>query len=100
MNNYEVIVIGAGHAGIEASLACARLGIRIGRTPNAFTMPVADSVMGYILAEGRKASGILAEERGLFPNWEALEEAQWLYDHFVDHDVFSLLRREWLSQTK
>jgi tRNA uridine 5-carboxymethylaminomethyl modification enzyme len=26
MNNYDVIVIGAGHAGIEASLACARLG--------------------------------------------------------------------------
>jgi tRNA uridine 5-carboxymethylaminomethyl modification enzyme len=28
MNNYEVIVIGAGHAGIEASLACARLGVK------------------------------------------------------------------------
>ena len=26
MNNYEVIVIGAGHAGIEAALACARMG--------------------------------------------------------------------------
>ena len=28
MKNFEVIVIGAGHAGIEASLACARLGVR------------------------------------------------------------------------
>lgn len=28
MNNYDVIIIGAGHAGIEASLACARLGCR------------------------------------------------------------------------
>ena len=28
MDNFEVIVIGAGHAGIEASLACARLGIK------------------------------------------------------------------------
>ncbi len=26
MNNFDVIVIGAGHAGIEAGLACARLG--------------------------------------------------------------------------
>lgn len=32
----------------------ARLGIKIGRTPNAFTMPVADSVMGYILAFARR----------------------------------------------
>ena len=26
--NYDVIVVGAGHAGIEASLACARMGVR------------------------------------------------------------------------
>ncbi len=34
--------------------ACARLGIKIGRTPNAFTLPVADSVIGYILAFARR----------------------------------------------
>lgn len=34
--------------------AAFRLGIKIGRTPNAFTMPVADSVMGYILAFARR----------------------------------------------
>jgi len=28
MNNFDVIVIGAGHAGIEAGLACARLGVK------------------------------------------------------------------------
>ncbi|MCX5693555.1 MAG: tRNA uridine-5-carboxymethylaminomethyl(34) synthesis enzyme MnmG [Candidatus Omnitrophica bacterium] len=28
MDNFEVIVIGAGHAGIEASLACTRLGLK------------------------------------------------------------------------
>lgn len=27
MKNYDVIVVGAGHAGIEASLACARIGV-------------------------------------------------------------------------
>lgn len=30
--------------------AAARLGIKIGNTPNAFTLPVADTVMGYMLA--------------------------------------------------
>jgi D-3-phosphoglycerate dehydrogenase / 2-oxoglutarate reductase len=34
--------------------AAARLGIGIGRTLNAFTLPVADSVMGYILAFARR----------------------------------------------
>ena len=34
--------------------ACARLGIRLYRTANAFTTPVADSVMGYILAFARR----------------------------------------------
>jgi len=34
--------------------ACARLGVQIKNTPNAFTLPVADSVMGYILAFARK----------------------------------------------
>jgi D-3-phosphoglycerate dehydrogenase len=34
--------------------AAARLGIEIRRTPNAFTLPVADTVMGYILAFARR----------------------------------------------
>ena len=33
--------------------ACARLDVKIGNTPNAFTLPVADTVMGYILAFAR-----------------------------------------------
>ena len=28
MHNFDIIVIGAGHAGIEASLACARMGVK------------------------------------------------------------------------
>jgi D-3-phosphoglycerate dehydrogenase len=34
--------------------AAARLGIKIYRTPNAFTTPVADSVLGYMLAFSRR----------------------------------------------
>ena len=34
--------------------AAARLGIHIGNTPNAFTLPVADTVLGYMLAFARR----------------------------------------------
>lgn len=34
--------------------AAARLGIRVCNTPNAFTLPVADTVMGYMLAFARR----------------------------------------------
>ncbi len=34
--------------------ACERLGIRVCNTPNAFTLPVADSVLGYVLAFARR----------------------------------------------
>jgi len=44
---------GTGVDSIDAE-ACARLGILLGRTPNAFTLPVSDSVMGYILAFARR----------------------------------------------
>lgn len=49
-------VISKWGTGIDSidSQAAARLGIRIYRTPNAFTLPVADSVMGYILAFARR----------------------------------------------
>jgi D-3-phosphoglycerate dehydrogenase len=43
---------GTGVDSIHAE-TCARLGIKLGRTPNAFTLPVADTVMGYILAFSR-----------------------------------------------
>ncbi|HEX8990163.1 MAG TPA: phosphoglycerate dehydrogenase [Anaerolineales bacterium] len=44
---------GTGVDSIDAS-ACARLGIQLWRTPNAFTAAVADSVMGYLLAFVRR----------------------------------------------
>ena len=44
---------GTGIDSIDAS-ACARLDIKLCRTTNAFTLPVADSVMGYLLAFARR----------------------------------------------
>lgn len=43
---------GTGTDSIDRA-ACERLGVRLMNTPNAFTQPVADSVMGYILAFSR-----------------------------------------------
>jgi D-3-phosphoglycerate dehydrogenase len=49
-------VISKWGTGIDSidSEAAARLGIRVCRTPNAFTLPVADTVLGYILAFARR----------------------------------------------
>jgi D-3-phosphoglycerate dehydrogenase / 2-oxoglutarate reductase len=44
---------GTGVDSIHAE-TCSRLGIKLGRTPNAFTLPVADTVMGYILSFSRR----------------------------------------------
>jgi D-3-phosphoglycerate dehydrogenase / 2-oxoglutarate reductase len=43
---------GTGIDSIDAE-AAARLGVQVSRTPNAFTIPVADSVLGYILSFAR-----------------------------------------------
>src|SRR5512133_1525511 len=44
---------GTGIDSIDAE-ACSRLGVKLHRTLNAFTQPVADAVMGYILAFARR----------------------------------------------
>jgi D-3-phosphoglycerate dehydrogenase len=44
---------GTGIDSIDAA-ACARLGVKLCRTTNAFTLPVADTVMGYLLAFARR----------------------------------------------
>jgi len=44
---------GTGVDSIDAG-ACERLGIKLFRTPNAFTIPVADTVLGYMLAFARQ----------------------------------------------
>lgn len=49
-------VISKWGTGIDSidKAACADIGIKLLNTPNAFTLPVADSVMGYILAFARQ----------------------------------------------
>lgn len=49
-------VISKWGTGVDSidSQACERLGIKLYRTPNAFTTPVADSVLGYLLAFARR----------------------------------------------
>jgi D-3-phosphoglycerate dehydrogenase len=44
---------GTGIDSIDAE-ACSRYGVKIGRTLNAFTTPVADTVLGYMLAFARR----------------------------------------------
>jgi len=44
---------GTGIDSIDAEV-CSRYGIKIGRTLNAFTTPVADTVLGYLLAFSRR----------------------------------------------
>ncbi len=44
---------GTGIDSLDAE-TCSRYGVQIGRTPNAFTTPVADTVLGYMLAFSRR----------------------------------------------
>jgi D-3-phosphoglycerate dehydrogenase len=44
---------GTGIDSIDAE-ACSRYGVKVGRTLNAFTTPVADTVLGYMLAFSRR----------------------------------------------
>ncbi|MBM3126113.1 MAG: dihydrofolate reductase [Chloroflexi bacterium] len=55
---------GTGVDSIDAA-ACARLHIVLARTPNAFTTPVADTILGYMLAFARRGPWMdLAMKRG------------------------------------
>ncbi len=51
---------GTGVDSIHAD-TCSRLNIQLRRTPNAFTTPVADSVMGYMLAFARRQPWMSAQ---------------------------------------
>ncbi|MBV6402722.1 MAG: Hydroxypyruvate reductase [Anaerolineales bacterium] len=60
---------GTGIDSLDAS-ACLSHSVKIGRTPNAFTTPVADTVLGYMLAFARRQPWMDAEmKRG---KWEKI----------------------------
>jgi D-3-phosphoglycerate dehydrogenase / 2-oxoglutarate reductase len=60
---------GTGVDSIDAA-ACSRLNIILARTPNAFTTPVADTILGYILAFARRGPWMdAAMKRG---EWEKI----------------------------
>jgi D-3-phosphoglycerate dehydrogenase / 2-oxoglutarate reductase len=60
---------GTGVDSIDAE-ACSRLNIILSRTPNAFTIPVADTVLGYMLAFARRGPWMdAAMKRG---EWEKI----------------------------
>ena len=60
---------GTGIDSIDAS-ACSRYSIKIGRTPNAFTTPVADTVLGYMLAFARRQPWMDSEMKS--GKWEKI----------------------------
>ena len=60
---------GTGVDSIDAS-ACSRFEVKLGRTPNAFTTPVSDTVLGYMLAFARRGPWMdAAMKRG---EWEKI----------------------------
>lgn len=60
---------GTGVDSIDA-LACSHFGVKLGRTPNAFTTPVSDTVLGYMLAFARRGPWMdAAMKRG---EWEKI----------------------------
>jgi phosphoglycerate dehydrogenase-like enzyme len=57
---------GTGVDSISAE-ACAKFGVKLGRTPNAFTTPVTDTVLGYLLAFVRRQPWLdAAMKRGVW----------------------------------
>jgi len=50
-------------------------------------------------ATGNKKSQAIPERLG-FTNEGTLRQAEWLYDHFVDHFVYGLLKNEWNPSSK
>ena len=48
-------------------------------------------------ATGNTRSQAIPKRLG-FTHEGTLRESQWLYDHFIDHEIYSMLRRHWLEK--
>ena len=51
-----------------------------------------------VAAENQKSRSV--PERLCFVNEAKIRQAEWLYDHYVDHIVYGMLADEWKKQTK
>lgn len=71
-NTPRLKVVSKWGTGINSidTIAAARLGVMIGNTPNAFTLPVADTVLGYMLVFARQLVWVDREIRA--GRWEKL----------------------------
>jgi len=65
---------------------------------HAFTELKLNRVEIRCAVENRKSRAI--PERLGFRFEGTLREAQWLYDHFVEHALYGMLAREWHLQTE
>ncbi len=104
-NKYEVIVVGAGHAGCEAALACARMGCRtllltinhdsiawmpcnpaIGGSGKSQVIAEVDALGGEIAVNGEKALSqiqILNTSKGMALRSKRVQCDKWLYSQHM-----------------
>jgi ribosomal-protein-serine acetyltransferase len=62
----------------------------------AFTVLKLNRLVIYCASENLRSRAI--PERLGFVHEGAAREAEWLYDHFVDLEIYSLLHRDWSPQ--
>jgi ribosomal-protein-serine acetyltransferase len=55
--------------------------------------------VGSAAATGNAPSNTVLRRVGFVPEG-VTRDAEWLYDHFVDHHAYSMLQREWRERTK
>lgn len=63
---------------------------------HAFTALKLNRLVIYCASENQRSRAI--PERLGFVHEGTVREAEWLYEHFVDHEVYSLLHRDWNCQ--
>ncbi len=62
----------------------------------AFTTLNLNRLVIFCASENKRSQGI--PQRLGFNHEGTMREAEWLYDHFVDHEIYALVRRDWNSR--